>query len=163
MREGNEAWLREVEEVLSPVFMARGLTLVDMDWSRQGRRWVLRLFLDKPGGVTVADCQAVSREAGDVLDVSRLIEPAYDLEVSSPGLDRELSSERELAWGVGKDVRCWLREPVNGQREVAGRLAAVSATQLTVHEPEGGAVQVPRALVSKTRLEPSWSSRPRRK
>ena len=79
---------------------------MDAQWHREGRRWVLSFFVDKPGGVSIGDCQAVSREAGDVLDVTGLIEPAYDLEFSSPGLDRELRSDREYAWAVGKDVRC---------------------------------------------------------
>ena len=96
--------------------------MVDAEWHREGRRWVLRFFVDKPGGVSVGDCQAASREAGDVLDVSGLIEPAYDLEFSSPGLDRELRKEREFAWAVGKDVRCWVREPVHGRMEFSGRL-----------------------------------------
>ena len=160
MREGDEAWASKVEGVVSPVLSSRGLTLVDVEWCRQGRRWVLRFFVDKPGGVTVGDCQAVSRETGDVLDVSGLIEPAYDLEVSSPGLDRELRKERELAWAVGKDIRCWVREPVDGHTEISGRLAAVSATQLTVAGAEGRTVEVPRERVRKTRLEPAF---PRRK
>jgi ribosome maturation factor RimP len=114
---------------------------------------VLRLFADKPGGVTIGDCQAVSREAGDVLDASGLIEPAYDLEVSSPGLDRQLTSEREFAWAVGKDVRCWVREPVEGRRELAGTLLAASPAALTLGLTEGGTAEVPRALVTKARLE----------
>ena len=153
MREGDEAWYGKVEETLAPILASRGLVLVDLEWSRQGRRWVLRVFVDKPGGVTVGDCQGLSREAGDGLDVSGLIEPAYDLEVSSPGLDRELRKDRELAWAVGKAVRCWVREPVEGRLEIAGRLTAVSAAGLTVSDAEGRAVEVPRALVRRTRLE----------
>ena len=123
----DEGWLGRVEAVVSPVLASHGLSLVDVEWHREGRRWVLRLFLDKPGGVTVGDCQAVSREAGDVLDVSGLIEPAYDLEVSSPGLDRELKKDREFAWATGKEVRCWVREPVDGRTEFSGRLAAMGS------------------------------------
>ena len=117
-----DGWLERVEATVIPVLDSHGLNLVDTEWRREGRRWVLRFFVDKPGGVTVGDCQAVSREAGDVLDVSGLIEPAYDLEVSSPGLDRELRKDREFAWAVGKDVRCWVREPRGGTAGVRGRL-----------------------------------------
>jgi ribosome maturation factor RimP len=154
VREGDAAWLAEVESTVAPVLASRGLVLVDLDWSRQGRRWVLRVFVDRPGGATIGDCQAVSREAGDVLDASGLIGPAYDLEVSSPGLDRELRKDRELAWAVGREIRCWVREPVQGQTEIAGRLAAVSATRLTVAGSGGETVEVPRDLVRKARLEP---------
>ena len=148
-----EAWLGKVEAAVAPVLASHGLSLVDTGWHREGRRWVLRFFVDKEGGVSVGDCQAVSREAGDVLDAAGLIEPAYDLEVSSPGLDRELRKDREFAWAVGKDVRCWMREPVAGRLELSGRLVVASATSLTLVEADGRTTEVPRALVSKARLE----------
>jgi len=150
------AWLSRVEAAVAPVLVSRGLSLVDAQWHREGRRWVLRFFVDKPGGVSIGDCQAVSREAGDVLDVTGLIEPAYDLEFSSPGLDRELRTEREYAWAVGKDVRCWVREPVEGRTEVSGRLLAVSTAALTLEGPEGRTQDVPRPLVTKARLVPAF-------
>ena len=151
--EAGEAWVSKVEAVVSPVLASHGLSLVDSEWRREGRRWVLRFFVDKPGGVTVGDCQAVSREAGDVLDVSRLIEPAYDLEFSSPGLDRQLRKDREFSWAIGKEVRCWVREPLDGHTEFYGRLVAASATMLALEGPEGRTQEVPRALVTKARLE----------
>jgi ribosome maturation factor RimP len=151
--EVGETWLSKVEAVVSPVLASHGLHLVDAEWGREGRRWVLRFFVDKPGGVSVGDCQAASREAGDVLDVSGLIEPAYDLELSSPGLDRQLRKDREFSWAVGKQVQCWVREPVDGLREFSGRLVAASATMLTLERPDGGTRELPRALVTKARLE----------
>jgi ribosome maturation factor RimP len=153
-------WLEGVEATVIPVLASHGLSLVDAEWQREGRRWVLRFFVDKPGGVSIGDCQAASREAGDVLDVSGLIEPAYDLEFSSPGLDRELRKEREYAWAVGKEVRCWVREPVRGRTEFTGRLVAVSATALTIEGPAEAVQEVPRALVTKARLVPALG-RPR--
>ena len=154
MVEAAEAWLGTIEAVVSPVLASRGLSLVDLEWRREGRRWVLRVFVDKPGGVTVGDCQAASREAGDVLDVSGLIEPAYDLEFSSPGLDRQLRKDREFSWAVGKQVHCWVREPVDEQVEFSGRLVAASATMLTLEGPQGRTHELPRALVTKARLQP---------
>lgn len=146
-------WLDQVEAVVAPVLASHGMSLVDSEWLREGRRWVLRLFVDKPGGVSVGDCQAFSREAGDVLDVSGLIEPSYDLEVSSPGLDRVLKKDRELAWAVGRDVHCWVAEAVEGRTEFSGRLLAVSPATLTVEEPVGIRHELPRRLVTKARLE----------
>ena len=154
MTEGSDGWLEAVEVSIEPVLASRGLQLVDLEWVRQGRRWVLRAFVDKPGGVTVGDCQAASREAGDVLDASGLIEPAYDLEFSSPGLDRQLRKDREFAWAVGRRVQCWVRQSVDGRVEFSGRLAAASATMLILEEPDGRRQEVPRELVSKARLEP---------
>ncbi len=151
--ENRDGWIERVEAVVAPILDSYGLCLVDTEWQREGRRWVLRFFVDKPGGVSVGECQAVSREAGDVLDVMGLIEPAYDLEVSSPGLSRELRKDREFAWAVGKDLSCWLRDPLDGRRELAGRLVAVTATELTLAEPDGRMREVPRSLVSRARLD----------
>jgi ribosome maturation factor RimP len=146
-------WLDQIEAVVTPVLESRGMSLVDSEWRREGRRWVLRLFVDKPGGVGIDDCQAFSREAGDVLDVSGLIEPSYDLEVSSPGLDRVLKKDRELRWAIGRDVHCWVAEPVDGRTEFSGRLLEVSPTALTLEESVGRRREVPRRLVTKARLE----------
>jgi ribosome maturation factor RimP len=151
--ENPEEWIERVERAVAPVLDSYGLTLVDTEWQREWRRWVLRVFVDKPGGVSVGECQAASREMGDLLDVTGLVEPAYDLEISSPGLSRELRKDREFVWAVGKDLSCWLRAPVDGRRELAGRLMAVSPTDLTIAEPDGRTVEVPRAAVSRARLD----------
>src|SRR5947208_13805503 len=125
-----EALLAKVEAVLSQVLEAHGLELVDAQWRREGRRWALRFFVDKPGGAGIADCQRFSHEAGDVLDVSGLLTESYDLEVSSPGLDRELRKDREFVWAVGKDVRCWVSEPVAGRHEFGRRLEPATMGRL---------------------------------
>ena len=151
-----EAFLAKVEAVVSPVLEAHGLQLVDLQWRREARRWALRFFVDKPGGAGIVDCQRLSHEAADVIDVSGLISESYDLEVSSPGLDRELRTNREFAWAVGKDVRFWLREPVEGHLEFAGRLEAAGPDRLAIASPDGNTAQVPRALVTKARLDPPF-------
>jgi ribosome maturation factor RimP len=146
-------WLDRIEAVVAPVLASRGLDLVDTEWHREGRRWVLRFFVDKPGGVGIQDCQSFSREAGDVLDVSGLVEPSYDLEVSSPGLDRVLKKDRELRWAVGRNVHCWVGEPVDGRTEFAERLMDVSPAALMLEEGAGTRREVPRRLVTKARLQ----------
>ena len=148
--------LSEIERTVSAVIASHELSLVDAEFRREGRRWVLRLFVDKPGGVGIGDCQRLSHEAADVLDVSGLISESYDLEVSSPGLDRELRTNREFAWAVGKDVRCWVREPVEGRVEFAGRLEAAGPERLAIAAPDGQTAEVPRALVTKARLDPPF-------
>ncbi len=105
--------------------------------------------MDKPGGAGIVDCQRLSHEAGDVLDVSGLIPESYDLEVSSPGLDRELRTDREFAWAVGRDVRCWMREPVDGRLEFAGRLEGAGPERLAIAAQDGQTAEVPRALLTK--------------
>jgi ribosome maturation factor RimP len=155
--QGEERELR-IEEVVQPVLRDHGLTLVDLEWRGHRPRGMLRVFVDKTGGVRVEDCQRVSRELGDVLDAAGLIEEAYDLEVSSPGLDRQLRKDRELRWAVGKRVRCWLA----GGEEHQGRLVDVDDMRLTLEDGGGERVELPRARVTKVRLdvEVPWPRRP---
>ena len=136
-----------LEEAIQPILHDHGLELVDLEW-REGPRGVLRLAVDKPGGVAVGDCERVSREIGDVLDVAGLIGARYDLEVSSPGVDRRLRSDREFRWAIGKPVRCWQ----SGGTETQGRLREVSSDQLVL-EHEGQRIELPRASVTKARLD----------
>jgi len=138
-----------IEEVVQPVLLDHGLTLVELQWRSRRPRGSLRIYVDKPGGVGIDDCQKVSRELADVLDAAAAIEEAYDLEVSSPGLDRQLRTDREFRWAVGKRVSCWLA----GGRQVLGRLAAVDGERLTL-EQDGERVDLPRAAVTKARLDP---------
>ena len=140
--------IARIEEVVQPVLRDHGLELVDLEWRGQPQRGILRLFIDKPGGVGIADCERLSRELGDVLDVEGVIAEGYDLEVSSPGLDRQLRKEREYRWATGKRVRCRLADG----REVRGRLVEVAGEQIVVDADEGR-IAVPRADVVKARLE----------
>jgi ribosome maturation factor RimP len=145
MQEGER--VSRLEEVVQPILRDHGLELVDLEW-RDGPRGMLRVAVDKPGGVVVGDCERVSREIGDVLDVAGLISTGYDLEVSSPGLERRLRSEREFRWAIGKRVRCWQ----SGGAEVQGRLREVLSERLVL-EHEGQRIEVPRASVTKARLD----------
>jgi ribosome maturation factor RimP len=137
-----------IEEIILPVLRDHGLELVDLDWRPHRPRGVLRVFVDKHGGVGIADCERVSREIGDLLDVSGPIGQAYDLEVSSPGLDRQLRKDREYRWAIGKRVRCWLA----GGREFEGRLAEVEADRLIL-DHDGERIELPRASITKARLD----------
>jgi ribosome maturation factor RimP len=140
--------IASIEDAVVPVMRDHGLELVDLEWKGSRPRGVLRLFVDKPGGVGIGDCERLSRELGDVLDAAALIEGGYDLEVSSPGLDRQLRTEREFRWAVGKQVRCWLTDG----RDVRGRLVAVTLDRLVLDGP-GERVELGRLDVTKARLE----------
>jgi ribosome maturation factor RimP len=143
-----EDLIARIEDVVQPVLLGHGVELVDLEWRGHGPRGVLRLFIDKLGGVSIQDCERVSREVGDVLDVANLIPARYDLQVSSPGLDRPLHSEREYRWAIGKRVRCSLADG----RDVRGRLVTVDPEHLGMDTDEGQ-VDLPRSEVRKARLE----------
>lgn len=138
----------QIEQVIEPVLRDHGLELVDLEYRARRPRSILRVFVDKPGGVGIGDCERVSREVGDLLDVAGVIEESYDLEVSSPGLDRLLRTEREYRWALGKRVRCWLGDG----REMRGRLVEATTERLVLDQ-DGQRVELPRVGVAKTRLD----------
>lgn len=114
-----------VQDAVSPILWALGLELVEVVWAGQGSRSVLRIVIDKPGGVTVTDCERAHKALGPALDVADLIPHAYTLEVSSPGLDRPFKRLQDYQRAIGKDVSLKLRQPLNGQWRLVGRLEAV--------------------------------------
>ncbi len=116
--------LEHVREIAERVTASSGLELVDVEFRGSGgKARMLRVFIDKPGGVTHADCEAVSRELGTILDVEDAVPGgAYTLEVSSPGLDRKLSRPEDFERFVGGKVKLTTREPVDGNRFLEGRL-----------------------------------------
>ena len=139
-----------IEDVIVPVVRQHGLTLVDVEWRGDRRRGILRVYVDKVGGVGIDDCGRLSREIGDLLDAEGVIDHAYDLEVSSPGLDRQLRKDREFQWALGKPVRCWL----SGGAEHSGTLAEVAPERLVL-DRDGERVELPRDVVTKARLDAS--------
>lgn len=150
----------KIEAVVSPVLEAHGLSLVELQWRREGRRWVLRFYVDKAGGLGVGDCQRFSGEVGDVLEAANLIPESYDLEVSSPGLTRELKTEREWRWAEGKKVRCWVAAALEGRTEFTGRLVKVTDARVTLEGDDGRQRELERREVTRARLELDF---PRRK
>ena len=146
-----------IEEALTQVVADHRLHLVDLEWRALRPRGLLRLYVDKPGGVEIGDCERLSREIGDVLDAAALIEGGYDLEVSSPGLDRQLRTDREFRWAAGKRVRCWLA----GGQEVRGRLLGIDGGQVVLEQDDGTEAKLDRTSVTKARLEAEvpWSKR----
>ena len=143
-----EELIARIEKVIQPLLRAHGVELVDVEWRGPGYRGVVRVFIEKPGGVGIADCERVSREAGDVLDADDVIAGPYDLEVSSPGLDRPLRTEREYQWAVGKRVRCWLADG----RELRGKLSELDERRLVLVSDEDRQ-DVPREEIRRARLE----------
>lgn len=104
----------QVRSLLEPVLARDGYELVEVEWLRLAGRWTLRLFIDKAGGVGIEDCQAASRTVEPILDVEDFIEPAYDLEVSSPGLDRPLRKPGDFDRYAGQRAHVKAYGPVPG-------------------------------------------------
>ena len=96
---------QKAEALLAPIVEGQGFELVDVEYVKEAGNWYLRGYIDKPGGITVNDCEAVSRAFSDKLDENDFIEDSYIMEISSPGLDRPLKRRRILpeAWVTGRD------------------------------------------------------------
>ena len=124
--------LEQVREIAKRVTSSSGLELVDVEFRGGGNSRMLRITIDKPAGVTHEDCANVSREVGTILDIEDAIPGSYLLEVTSPGLDRELSRPVEFERFVGSLIRLTTREPVNGNRHLEGRLESAHQGRITL-------------------------------
>lgn len=118
-------------EVIVPPIESAGYELVDVQWKHEQGGWVLRVFVDAPGGITHEDCERVSREISAVLDVHDVIPHAYNLEVSSPGLDRPLVTIEHFRRFIGRKAKVRLKQGIAGRRNYAGTIVAVDGDART--------------------------------
>ncbi|MCB1154967.1 MAG: ribosome maturation factor RimP [Deltaproteobacteria bacterium] len=133
MQRTSDERLDRIREFLDPVCAEQGLEVFDLEMAKAGRRSLLRVYLDRPGGaVSVDDCAAVSRELSDWLDVQDMIAGTYNLEVSSPGLDRPIRHHDDAVAMIGKLVKVRTRRDVDGRKKFTGRLLDVKDGQWIV-------------------------------
>ncbi len=99
-----ESYEQKTEDILNPIVDEYGFELVDVEYVKEGSTWYLRAYIDKPDGISIDDCEAVSRRLSDILDEKDYIDEAYILEVSSPGLGRPLKKEKDYKRSLGKEV-----------------------------------------------------------
>jgi ribosome maturation factor RimP len=123
MQEKTQNTAGEVASLVEPILQDMAFELVDVEFLHSQGKWVLRLTIDREGGVTVDDCARVSRELGDLIDVKDLIRQRYFLEVSSPGLDRPLKKEKDLLRALGKKIKVKMKMPIQGRRNYSGYLS----------------------------------------
>ena len=136
-----EEYEQKTEKLLMPIMEANGFELVDVEYVKEAGNWYLRAYIDKPGGITVDDCEVVNRELGDLLDRDDFIDDSYILEVSSPGLGRPLKKERDFIRSKGEEVEIRTYRMVDRQKEFRGVLKAWDKDTVTI-ETEDGQEQV---------------------
>lgn len=141
----------KLDSLIAAACNAVSVSLVEADWFRAGKRKVLRLYIDKPEGVTVSDCACVSRNLSDALDADPdLIDGAYTLEVSSPGLDRPLKTDADFSRNVGRR----LRVTRSTGKPVAGNLKEFNDESLTLElKGKAGEVVVPRSEILSAKVD----------
>lgn len=143
----------KIVELVQPVVTAMGYTLWGIEHLKQGRHSLLRIYIDKADGITLSDCEQVSRQVTGILDVEDPIQGAYHLEVSSPGLDRLLFTLEQLAAYTGEMARLNLSTRLDGRRKLTGRLAGTDDRHVQI-EVDGNRLTVPADLIEHARLVP---------
>ncbi len=132
-----EEYEQKTEQLLAPIMEANGFEMVDVEYVKEAGTWYLRAYIDKPGGITVDDCEIVNRALGDLLDRDDFIEESYILEVSSPGLGRPLKKERDFVRSQGEEVEIRTYRMVERQKEFRGVLKTWDKETVTIETEEG--------------------------
>ena len=127
-----EQYEQQTEELLLPIIERNGFELVDVEYVKEAGTWYLRAYIDKPSGITVDDCEVVSRAFSDILDEKDYIEDTYIFEVSSPGLGRPLKKEKDFARSIGEEVEIRTYRAIDRQKEFIGILVEYDKDTVTI-------------------------------
>lgn len=150
-----EEIVARVEKLLQPLLAAQGLQLIEVEYAQKGRKTILRLYLDKAGGLSLDDCADISQWVGEVLDVHDIIPQSYILEISSPGLTRVLKKKEEYDYFAGRLVRITVRAGAGQRNTYRGKLLGLEGDQVLVAEGEQ-VHRLPLAEIVQARLDPDF-------
>ena len=145
-----------VENEIEKIVASEGLELVHIDYRKQGRGFLLRVDIDKEGGVTLEDCSLVSQQISTYLDVDDVVPVEYELQVSSPGLDRKFYRDSDYEKFKGRLVRVRTSQPVRGLHVIVGKLKDFDGTKIVVTDPQmkkNADYEIPMSAIKETRLE----------
>ena len=140
-------------ELLGPLIRAMGYEMLGIEQLAQGRHSVIRIYIDRASGITLTDCEQVSEQVTGLLDVEDPVKGSYNLEVSSPGLDRPLFTLEHFRRYLGAEARVQLRSKLDGRRKLSGRIEAVEG-ETVVMNMDGIVYRVPAEMIEKARLVP---------
>ncbi|MFL6449270.1 MAG: ribosome maturation factor RimP [Bryobacteraceae bacterium] len=153
----NQELIDRISELCGSVTQSTGIEVAEVQLRGAGRTRLLRVFIDKAEGVTHADCEMVSQRLSQLLDEQEVMpEESYTLEVSSLGVERKLSTERDFSRVIGKTVSLTVRSSPDKSEHLEGKLVSVSAGQLGIEIREGEVVQIPMEQVLRAKLKFSW-------
>ncbi len=146
---------QELETLLTPTVAALGLRVWGVEYLGQGKHSMLRIYIDRDEGVTIDDCEAVSKQVSELLDVEEVLTSSYTLEVSSPGMDRVLFKPEQYAESIGETVDVRLNYPFEGRRRVIGALTGLENDEMVV-QVEDSEYQIPLSNVQRARIVPRF-------
>ena len=147
-----EIYEQKTEELVLPIVEEHQFELVDVEYVKEGSSWYLRAYIDKPGGITVDDCEAVSRQLSDLLDEKDFIDDAYILEVSSPGLGRPLKKDKDFARSIGETVELRTFRAVEHEKEFTGILRDFDKDKLVIELEDNVVMDFARDNIALVRL-----------
>ncbi len=147
-----ETYEQKAEELLMPLIEQNQFELVDVEYVKEAGNWYLRAYIDKPGGITVDDCEVISRAFSDLLDVHDFIDDAYILEVSSPGLGRPLRKDKDFERSLGEEVDIKTYKPINHQKDFTGILKEYDKQKIVIELENGELMEFARAEIALVRL-----------
>ncbi len=147
-----ESYESRTEKFLLPLMQEHGFELVDVEYVKEGDTWYLRAYIDKEGGISLDDCELISRKVSDWLDKEDFIQGSYILEVSSPGLGRPLKKDKDFARSIGKDVEIRLYKALNKSKEYTGILKAYDKESVLLQMEDGSDLSLLRADIALIRL-----------
>jgi len=156
MTDTPHTYQEEMRRLIEPLLESENMELIDIECLRMKSRWLVRLYIDKDGGVTIDDCSEISKQAGDLLDVHDLPPGPYTLEVSSPGLDRPLTRDKDFIKYLGCKVRVKVGEKIDGTRNFQGKLIDYldeNGRKTLLVDVSGKVYRIPKDLVVKAHLE----------
>ena len=146
-----EIVIEQVKSAVVPVLEEMGIELVDLTFRREGGRLMLRLLADKEGGITVDECAHINRCLSEVLDQKSIINQRYTLEVSSPGIDRPLVTQKDFHRVIGRMVRIITSIPINNSNDYTGFVRAVDEQNVTIETKEDHSIRVPLDKITKAK------------
>lgn len=132
-----ESYEARTEELITPILERMNFELVDVEFVKEGGIWYLRAYIDKEGGITINDCEAVAREMNEILDREDYVEESYTFEVSSPGLGRLLKKEKDYVRSMGKELEIRTYRAINREKEFYGILKAYDDNTVTIETEDG--------------------------
>jgi ribosome maturation factor RimP len=144
---------QRIEKIAAAAAEKNGVEFVHSEMAGTKRNMTVRVYIDKPEGVTIEDCSVVSREIEEVLDADDFIPSAYVLEVSSPGLERGLYSIEDFKKFTGKKAKIKTAQPINGQANYNGRIGGVEGEEIVFEDRTSGTVRIPFDFVDKANLK----------
>lgn len=147
-----EEYELKTEQLLIPIMEEYNFELVDVEYVKEVGNWYLRAYIDKEGGISVDDCEIVSRRMSDLLDEHDYIPDAYIFEVSSPGLGRQLKKDKDFTRSLGEEVEIKLYKAINKQKEFAGFLKDFNKDILVIELDNGETMEIERANIAIVKL-----------